>query len=235
MSLIQQADQMVAPPEPLKLGYGGSGPHCGCGPQDILWDNNGTYGPTGEWDSSCSCPLGTLQGCTACDNYHCQFGPEPESGMGAIYADGQLTPTGVLLRMLREAQGSPKVKMEARTVAKLEAKGVYPIAWQRRKRVASLLLSNPSPNVIHGLPSVSELIPSAIKVFRALRLAQTNGSQEVSGLDGFNSTVPLLGKVLLAPRFKGPASKKLEPLHPFQTVKLSVFFIGCAHEVKVGF
>lgn len=225
MSLIQQE----TPPEPMP-GYSGSGPHCGCGPQDILWDNNGTYGPTGEWDSSCSCPLGMLQGCTACDNYHCQFGPEPESGMGAVYANGSLTPSGVLLRILREAQGSPKVKMENRTVAKLEAKGVYPIAWQSRKRVASLLLSNPSPNVIHGLPAVSELIPSAIKVFRALRLAPSNGSQEVNGLDGFYSTVPLLGKVLLAPRFKGPASKKLGPLQPFQTVKLKVFFTGCAHE-----
>ncbi|CAJ1447466.1 unnamed protein product [Effrenium voratum] len=210
----------LAPPAPARS------PHCGCGPQDLQWMNSeGAYGATGVWDSSCSCPLGSLQGCRGCDNFHCQFGPAPESGMGAIYADGLRTPSGVLLSMLRSAQASRVVKMSG--VEMLKAKGVYPLAWEEYGQ-AVLLLSNPSPNSIHGLPSVDELIPTARWVWQAVRLAQrSKDSKDISGLDGFDSPLPLLGYTQDAPRFKGPARQKLGPLEAFQVVQLWVSFAGC--------
>ena len=226
-TLIQESKS-----EPLVYSVRGSGsePHCGCGPQDLLWYNNGTYGPTGEWDSSCNCTLGSLDGCTGCDNYHCQFGPNPQSGMGAVYPDGLRSPSGVLLSMLRSAQGSQRVKMSPSTVATLETKGVYPLAWHRKDNVALLMLSNPSANVIQALPSVAELIPSATRVFRATRLAQfSSESSNVSGLAGVDSTLPLLGKVVFAPEFKGPASKKLQDLQPYDVIKLWILFGGCSN------
>ena len=188
-SLIQEDSEEAARPG-LTFGIG-TGPHCGCGPQDLLWRNSaGSYEPTGNWDSSCS-----LVGCTGCDNYHCQFGPAPESGMGAVYANGFRTPSGVLLSILRSAKGRQLVKMSVTAVSMLEAKGVYALAWYQGEHVAELVLSNHSP----GLPSVLELIPTAIRVLKAMRLAQSsNESRDVSGLDGFNSTVPLLGTVLPA-------------------------------------
>ena len=204
-----------------------SEPHCGCGPQDLEWDNNGTYGATGEWDESCNCPLGSLDGCTGCDNYQCQLGPSRESGMGANHADGLPTPTGILFSILRTAQGSRQLKLSG--VASLEAKGVYPMAWQGKKRIAELILSNPSSNVIHGLPAVKALMPSAIRVLRAIRLSQKNESSEVGPLEGFHSTARLVGTISAAARFKGPASKKLGRLQPYQVVKLWVSFAGCAY------
>ena len=200
----------------------------------VLKTSFGEKGLLWTRDSSCSCPLGSLAGCTGCDNYHCQFGPAPESGMGAVYANGFRAPSGVLLSILRSAQGRQLVKMSVTAVAMLEAKGVYALAWYQGEHVAELVLSNPSPNVIYGLPFVLELIPTAIRVLKAMRLAQSsNESRDVSGLDGFNSTVvPLLGTVLPAAKFKGPASKKLKPLKPYQVLKLWILFKGCSNSLR---
>ena len=149
--------------------------------QELLWRNSaGSYGPTGNWDSSC-CPLGSLAGCTGCDNYHCQFGPAPESGMGAVYANGFRTPSGVLLSILRSVQGRQLVKMSVTAVAMLEAKGVYALAWYQGEHVAELVLSNPSPNVIYGLPSVV-CSSMRIKVLYAAN-PQKGGPMRMSSLD----------------------------------------------------
>lgn len=225
--LEREAEIFGAPPVESTVGSG-SGAHCGCGPQDLQWDNNGIWGPTGQWDASCNCSLGSLQGCRACDNYHCQFGPTPESGMGSVYSDARRTPTGVLLSLLRSSQGSQRLKMVSTKVTHLQSKGVYALAWksQRREHEALLLLSNPWPNKVVDLPSVQELLPRALRVIGALRLAQTNGTNDVSALDGLQSTVSLLGKVLPAPRFKGPVNQKMR-LGPYEVVKLWIVFEGC--------
>lgn len=148
--------------------------------------------------------------------------------MGSVYSDARRTPTGVLLSLLRSSQGSQRLKMVSTKVTHLQSKGVYALAWksQRREHEALLLLSNPWPNKVVDLPSVQELLPRALRVIGALRLAQTNGTNDVSALDGLQSTVSLLGKVLPAPRFKGPVNQKMR-LGPYEVVKLWIVFEGC--------
>lgn len=201
--------------------------HPGCGPEAI-----NIVG--GEWSDCDLNDLMSLEGVDACqgDNYlNCQFGPGPETGLGAAYADGVLTPNGEVFSVLKNAQGSQFLKLAEPAASELEQLGVYAIAWQPTldARYMSILLANTRQHRTSKLPSVKALLTwtSVSGVVGASRFVQYERgnfeSGELDGIQGLQSRVALEGGVADATaQFCSNGSEKLPALEPFQIVLLAV-------------